>query len=164
MDNAMTVLRDSNRGKAICGTIIQRGVNVEFGYLPDDVRYEDGKRVEYMIAAQYDPAGKTITVNIDLKNEPGNVIAPYLAHEGRHAQLDRGEQKASLAEEYEAHKAQADVWEEVKGNARHRGHENVATIISWGVQEAKAKIRGTYGDDYFSDVFESDMEVEHCEC
>lgn len=156
-ENVKAILRESGRGRAILDTIVQRGITVEFGYFPEEYRYIEGKRVKVVTVAAYDPEGPeggTITVNVDFKRKPANVLAPYLAHEGTHVQWYQGEKKPSLSEEYEAHKAQAEVWEEVKGNEHDEMNENVATIISWGTEEAKAQIRSIYGDDYFSDIFD----------
>ncbi len=153
IDHGLAALRMSHRGEGIYSAIVQRGVSVEFGYIPNEIHCMNGKQREFMVAAQYDPGARTITVNIDLKGKPVSVIAAYLAHEGIHVQWDHGQQKPSLEEEYEAHKAQAAVWQEIKGSQHHQGHEQVATMISLEVHEAKAQIRSDYGDDYFSDVF-----------
>jgi hypothetical protein len=149
--NALAVLRESSRGKEIFDAIIQRDTTVEFGYLPSEYHYIAGKKVGFITVAEYDPEGKTITVNVDFKGKPANVIAPYLAHEGTHVQWYRGEKKPSLREEYEAHKTQAEVWEEVKGDEHDQINEHVATIISLGRVSAMWKILEDYGDEYFSD-------------
>ena len=151
LEDVKATLWESNRGRSILDSINDRGTLVEFGFLPSEYRYIEGKRIKVVAVAEYNPVGNTITINTDFKGKPSNVIAPYLAHEGVHVQYYRGEKKPSLNEEYEAFKAQAEVWTEVKGQEHDRINEQVETMISWGKESAMWHIFSNYGEEYFSD-------------
>ena len=135
--SAWETLLATEKGRAIAETIRQRGTIVKFGYLPEGY------------PAAYYPLENEIVVSLDYKDRSANVLAAILAHEGTHVQWYRGEKKPSLEEEYQAYKALAEVWEEVKGKDRDRLCDDWAKIISGGKYAAKMKIIQNSGLDYF---------------
>ena len=82
--SAWKALFTSKKGKAIAETIRQKGIKVKFGYLPEDEKGNPGE------IGRYYPDEKEIVIRLDQKHKSTSVLVAHLAHEGVHAQWDKG--------------------------------------------------------------------------
>jgi len=108
---------------------MNKGTRVAFGKTLGDV------------IAQFDSVANKITVNERCKSASLAVLAAHLAHEGTHVQWD---EPNSIDQEYHAFKAEAAVWEELKGDENNWQCEMISWVISRGEREAKKQIRRAY--------------------
>lgn len=107
IQNALRKLSETEKGKEIAAGIQKCGTTVRFGRLPKD---EIGN---------YRTDLNLITINKEYSHRSSNILAAYLAHEGTHLQLSRG-QPNTVLEECSAYKAQVEVWREVKNKESDR--------------------------------------------
>jgi len=91
--------------------------------------------------AQYDPDSHEITVHESLKTASPKVLAAHLAHEGTHVLWDRPN---SIDQEYHAFKAQAEVWDQIKGEETDTQCDWVSWMIAQREEEAKLLITALY--------------------
>ena len=124
-------LETSDTGQPTAEAIREHGTVIRFG------------PVEQGAIAQFDPETNEISVNEGLKNASPNAVAAHLAHEGTHVQWD---QPDSIEQEYHAFKAQAEVWNQVKGDETDRQCDRVTEMIARGEKGAKEMIRRLYPD------------------
>jgi hypothetical protein len=130
LEAALARLSLTERGRTYAGTIRQHGTKVKFGYLPSGQ------------AAQYYEVENEIVISQQQRHKSKNVLASYLAHEAKHAELwFRTGKPNSVDEEYQAYKAQAEVWEGVKGSEGDDNSDEVSALISLGEDRAKDVIR-----------------------
>lgn len=126
LEAALVRLLLTERGRAYAATIEQHGTKIKFGYLPSD-------RV-----GQYYEVENEIVISWDQRHKSKNVLSSYLAHEGKHVESwFRTGKPNSVDEEYQAYKAQAEVWEDVKGNESDENCDEVSVLISLGEDRAK---------------------------
>ncbi|MBC7264333.1 MAG: hypothetical protein H5T64_08225 [Chloroflexi bacterium] len=124
-------LEGTSLGQPIAAAIHEHGTGVRFGQTPKDV------------IAYFDPDKNEIVIHERFRDSSPNVIAAHLAHEGTHVQWDRDD---SIDQEYYAFKAQAEVWNQVKGKETDEQCDWVSWMISLGEGRAKAIIRFHYPD------------------
>ena len=122
-------LEATDIGQPIVEAIREHGTVITFESMEQDV------------IAKFDPEANKISVNEGLKNASPNVLAAHLAHEGTHVQWD---QPDSIDQEYHAFKAQAGVWDQLKGDETDKQCDWVSQMIAKGEAEAKAEIRQLY--------------------
>lgn len=127
--DAMNRLSGTKSGRAIVQTILERGTQIRFGETQGDA------------IAQFDRGRNEIVINEGLKDASPNVIAAHLAHEGTHAQWNRTD---SIDQEYHAFKAEAEVWDELKGDEHDKQCDWVSGMIALGEKRAKEIIRRYY--------------------
>ena len=82
-------------------------------------------------------------IDDSLQNDSLAVLAAHLAHEGMHVQWDEA---GSINQEYHAFKAQAAVWNELRGSETDNQCDWVNWIISLGETQVKKRIRRLYLD------------------
>ncbi|MBI4494156.1 MAG: hypothetical protein HY690_15315 [Chloroflexi bacterium] len=126
---AFEALESSDDGRPIAEAIREKGTVVEFGQTVRDA------------VAQYDRRTNTITVHESLRDANPSVVASHLAHEGEHVQWQA---PGSIDQEYAAYKAEAEVWDELKGDETDGQCDAVSAMIARGEAEAKAEIRQMY--------------------
>ena len=126
---ALNKLGQTVAGGRIARAIMDKGTRVEFGKTLGDV------------AAQFDSGANEVIVSERCQSASLAVLAAYLAHEGTHVQWD---EPNPIDQEYHAFKAEAAVWEELKGDESNWRCEMVAWVISRGEREAKKQIRRAY--------------------
>jgi hypothetical protein len=122
----LTALERARAGYSIAAAIRERGTAVRFGQIGKDV------------IAYFDHERNEIVVNEVLRNASLNVSVQHLAHEGAHLQWNRPN---SIDQEYHAFKAEAEVWDELKGHETDDQCDQVSQMISLGEAEAKKRIR-----------------------
>jgi hypothetical protein len=91
--------------------------------------------------ASLDPDKNEIVVNEGLRDASLSVLVQHLAHEGTHVQWNRPN---SIDQEHHAFKAEAEVWNQLKGDETDKQCDRVSGMISQGEMEAKKKIRWLY--------------------
>lgn len=127
--DVLTALEETEAGYSIATAIRERGTAVRFGQIGEDV------------IAYSDPGRNEIVVNEGLSDASPNVLIQHLAHEGTHVQWNR---PSSIDQEYHAFKAEAEVWNQLKGDETNKQCDWVRGMISQGEVEAKKKIRWLY--------------------
>jgi hypothetical protein len=125
LSDGLATLQSSENGHAIARTICERATTMRFGQMDKGVAYFDRTKNE-------------IVINERLRDRSPNVLAAHLAHEGTHVQWNRAN---SIDQEYHAFKAEAEVWNELKGSEMDEQCDHVSEIISLGEAEAKKMIR-----------------------
>jgi DNA-binding transcriptional regulator GbsR (MarR family) len=126
LEAALVRLSLTKRGRAYTAAIEKHGTKIKFGYLPSD-------RV-----GQYYEVENEIVISWDQRHKSKSVLSSYIAHEGKHVELwFRTGQPNSVDEEYQAYKAQAEVWEEVKGDESDENCDEISALISLGEDRAK---------------------------
>jgi hypothetical protein len=117
-------------GRAIAQIIRQYGTTMRFGQVDEDT------------AAYFDSVRNEIVLSESLRGSSPKVVAAYLAHEGTHVQwMLQWNRPDSIDQEYHAFKAQAEVWNELKGNETDEWCDGVSWMISRGEADAKTIIR-----------------------
>lgn len=101
LEDGLTRLEGTGAGHAIAAAIQEQGTTVRFGQTSQNV------------VAYFDPNRNEIVVHEGGRDASPNVLAAHLAHEGAHVQWSRDD---SIDQEYHAFKAQAEVWDELKGD------------------------------------------------
>lgn len=129
---ALDRLASSAAGSAVASAIQSQGTLVRFGKTDSDA------------IAHFDPSANEIVLNEALQDASSQILAAHLAHEGTHVQW-RG-RIYSLDEEYHAFRAQAAVWNEVKGAEVDRQCNWVSGVIALGETRAKRIIAELYPD------------------
>jgi hypothetical protein len=108
-------------------------------------QYGTTMRVDQMdedAVAYFDPAKNEIVLNESLRDSSPNVLAAHLAHEGTHVQwMLQWHRPPSIDQEYHAFMAEAEVWNELKGNETDEWCDAVSWMISLGEADAKTIIR-----------------------
>lgn len=128
LQSAWETLFASEKGKAIAENIRRKSIKVKFGYLPEDEKGNPGE------IGRYYPDENEIVIRLDQKYRSTKVLAAHLAHEGIHVLWDKPN---SVDQEYDAFKAQCEVWMELKGNDSDENCEEVCELISLGEDGAK---------------------------
>ena len=131
LNEALRLLGSTESGHQAAEAIQGKGTTVHFGPTAEEA------------IAQYDPATNRVTIHEGLKDVSPKVLAAHLAHEGAHVLWD---QPDSIDQEYHAFKAQAEVWERIRGEESDPQCDWVAWMISLGEAEAKRIIRRLYPD------------------
>jgi hypothetical protein len=144
LNAALKTLEDSDSGKPIARAIQDNQTAVCFGKTGEDA------------IAQFDSSTNTITIHESQRDANPDVLAAHLAHEGTHVQLkdtaypvNEGVEKfeeAYVEEEYQAFRAQAETWNQVKGDESDEQCDAVSAMIARGEADAKDQIRQMYGD------------------
>jgi DNA repair exonuclease SbcCD ATPase subunit len=125
LSDGLATLQSSESGHAIARTICERATTMRFGQMDKGVAYFDRTKNE-------------IVINERLRDRSPNVLAAHLGHEGTHVQWNRAN---SIDQEYHAFKAEAEVWNELKGSEMDEQCDHVSEMISLGKAEAKKMIR-----------------------
>lgn len=129
LQDGLAALEGTRAGYPIAAAIHERGTTVRFGQtLRNVIAHFDRKRNE-------------ILVSEGARGSSSKVLAQHLAHEGAHVQWNRPN---SIDQEYHAFKAEAEVWNQLKGDEADKQCDRVSGMISQGEMEAKRKIRWLY--------------------
>ena len=131
LQDALMRLEGTEIGHAIAQAIHEHGTTVRFGQTDEEA------------IAHFDPIRNEIVIHEGLRETSPNVLAAHLAHEGTHVQWNRDD---SIDQEYHAFKAQAEVWNQLKGNETDEQCDWVSWVISLGERQAKKRIRKLYPD------------------
>jgi len=131
LNEAIRLLESTESGHQAAEATRGKGTTVHFGPTAEGA------------IAQYDPATNEITIHESLKDASPKVLAAHLAHEGTHVSWN---QPDSIDQEYHAFKAQAEVWEQIRGEETDPQCDWVSRMISLGEEEAKRIIRRLYPD------------------
>lgn len=131
LQDGLVALEKARVGHSVAATICEQGTVMRFGQTSEDV------------IAYFDPERNEIVVNEGLRDASPNVLAAHLAHEGTHVQWNKG---SSVEQEYHAFKAQAEVWNELKGNEADDQCDWVSEMVSLGKEEAMGIIHDLYPD------------------
>ncbi|MCS6805582.1 MAG: hypothetical protein NZ823_10635 [Blastocatellia bacterium] len=126
---AFQALESTEVGRPIAIAIRENGTTIAFGTT------EDGA------IAQFDPAANEITIHDSQKEASPAVLAAHLAHEGTHVQWAKPD---SIEQEYAAFKAEAEVWNVLKGDESDEQCDWVSAMIAQGEDRAKDEIRSLY--------------------
>jgi hypothetical protein len=124
-------LEGSRAGRPIAMAISERGTSVRFG--------DTGEGA----IARFDGEGDQIVIHEHLRDALPSVLAAHLAHEGTHLQWNRPD---SIEQEYHAFRAEAEVWNELKGNETDEQCDWVSAMIALGEEQTKGMIRRLYPD------------------
>jgi len=131
LQDGLAVLEKAIAGYTIAAAVRERGTTVRFGETDEDT------------IACFDLDRNEIVVNEGLRYASLNVLVQHLAHEGTHVQWNRPN---SIDQEYHAFKAEAEAWNQLKGDEADKQCDRVSGMISQGEMEAKKKIRWLYPD------------------
>jgi hypothetical protein len=131
LKQAFNQLESTDAGKDIAIAIRDKQTMTMFGPTDDNT------------IAQLAPTTNTITINEGLKEVSSNVLAAHLAHEGTHVQWNKAD---SIDQEYHAFKAEAEVWDQLKGDETDEQCDGVSNMIAQGEADAKDEIRRLYPD------------------
>jgi hypothetical protein len=131
LQDGLAALERARVGHSIAAAIREQGTAMRFGQTGEDA------------IAYFDPERNEIVVNEGLRDASRNVLAAHLAHEGTHVQWNRG---SSVEQEYHAFKAQAEVWNELKGSEADDQCDWVSEMVSLGKEEAMGIIHDLYPD------------------
>lgn len=129
LQDVLTALERARAGHSIAAAIREQRVMVRFGQTGEDA------------IAYFDPVRNEIVVNEELRDISLNVLVQHLAHEGTHVQWNWPN---SIDQEYHAFKAEAEVWNQLKGDEGDKQCNRVSGMISQGEMEVKRKIRWLY--------------------
>jgi hypothetical protein len=129
LQDGLTTLGGAGAGHSITAAIREHGATVRFGQTEEDA------------IAYFDPVSNEIVVNEELGDTSLSILVQHLAHEGAHVQWNRPN---SIDQEYHAFKAEAEVWNQLKGDEADRQCDRVSGMTSKGEVEAKRKIRWLY--------------------
>ena len=133
LQDGLTILERTGAGYSIAAAIREQGTKVRFGQAGEDA------------IAYFDPVSNEIVVNEELMDTSLNVLVQHLAHEGTHTQwMLQWNRPNSIDQEYHAFKAEAEVWNQLKGDEADKQCDRVSGMISQGGMEAKRKIRWLY--------------------
>jgi len=130
LHDGLTILERTGAGYPIAAAIREQSTKVRFGQAGEDA------------IAYFDPVSNEIVVNEELRDTSLNVLVQHLAHEGTHTQwMLQWNRPNSIDQEYHAFKAEAEVWNQLKGSETDGQCDQVSEIISSGEAEAKKMIR-----------------------
>jgi hypothetical protein len=129
---ALDRLASSAAGSTIASAIQSHGTLVRFG------------KTDSGAIAHFDSSSNEIVLNEALQDASSQILAAHLAHEGTHVQW--ASRVNSLDEEYHAFRAQAAVWNEVKGAEVDPQCDWVSGVIALGETRAKRIIAELYPD------------------
>ena len=129
LQDGLTTLEGTRTGHSIVAAIREQGTVVRFGQIGGDA------------IAYFDPVGNEIVVNEELRDTSLNILVQHLAHEGAHVQWNRPN---SVDQEYYAFKAEAEVWNQLKGDVTDEQCDWVSWVISLGEMRAKWIISDLY--------------------
>jgi hypothetical protein len=129
--DALGRLEGSAAGHPIAMAISECGTSVRFGATAEGA------------IAHFDPDRNEIVIHEGLRDASPGLLAAHLAHEGTHVQWNRDD---SIEQEYHAFKAQAEVWNQLKGDEADDQCDWVNEMISLGKEEAMSIIRDLYPD------------------
>jgi non-ribosomal peptide synthetase component F len=129
LQDGLTTLEGTRRGHSIVAAIREQGTAVQLGQTGEDA------------IAYFDPERNRIVISEGLRDASLNVLVQHLAHEGTHAQWNR---PPSIDQEYHAFKAEAEVWNELKGDEADNQCDWVNGVISLGKMRAKWIISDLY--------------------
>jgi len=115
-------LSEAQAGYSISKVIRERDTVVRLG------------QIEENAVAYYDPACNEIVIDDSLQGASLDILAAHLAHEGTHVQWDKDN---SIDQEYHAFRAQAEVWNELKGDQSDEQCDLVSRMIALGEENAK---------------------------
>jgi hypothetical protein len=117
-------------GRIATKAIRQHGTTIRFSQMAED------------IAAYFDPTRNEIVLNESLRDSSPSILAAHLAHEGTHVQwMLQWNRSPSIDQEYHAFRAEAEVWNELRGNETDEWCDAVSWMISLGEADAKTIIR-----------------------
>lgn len=125
----MQRLESTDTGAPLADAIREHGTMVKFDPLDEGT------------VAQLDPTADEIRINDGLKEASPEVLAAHMAHEGTHVQWDAPN---SIDQEYHAFKAEAAVWNKVKGDQTDTQCDAVSEMMARGEAEAEEEIRQMY--------------------
>lgn len=129
--NALGKLPATDMGIKLLGTLAELGTELLFA-LPDELEQRG-------CFAIFDKTINRITLCHSLFAHPPEIIAPHLAHEATHALWYR---PSSIEQEFQAFKAQADLWAQVRGELRNDQNDEVLMLIGQGESAFKDDLRG----------------------
>lgn len=118
-------------GGRLIDTLVELGTQVGFAK-PDELERRN-------CFAIFDKTTNRITLCHSLLARAIEVIAPHLAHEATHALWYR---PSSIDQEYQAFKAQAEVWSMLKNGCDDEQNDEVQRMVDWGEHEFKEELRG----------------------
>jgi hypothetical protein len=144
LSSAFKKLEAAEAGTRPANAIKRHGTTIQFGETKGAI-------------AQFVLSTNEITIANESKESSSAVLAAHLAHEGTHVgwdkphRLDSFEEFADdyVEEEYQAFKAEADVWNAVKGDEADEQCDGVSEMIAQGEAEAKRIIRQMYLNDIY---------------
>ena len=129
LQDGLTILERTGAGYSIAAAIREQGTRVRFGQAGEDA------------IAYFDPVSNEIVVNEELMDTTLNVLVQHLAHEGTHTQwMLQWDRPNSIDQEYHAFKAEAEVWNQLRGSETDGQCDQVSEMISLGEVEAKKVI------------------------
>jgi hypothetical protein len=129
LQDGLATLEGTRTGHLIVAAISEHGTAVRFGWAGED------------IIAYFDPVSNEIVVNEELRDTSLSVLVQHLAHEGTHVQWSRPN---SIDQEYHAFRAEAEVWNQLKGDETDEQCDWVSWMISLGKMRAKWIISDLY--------------------
>jgi hypothetical protein len=129
LQDGLKALEGTRAGYSITAAIRRQGATVRFGQTGENV------------IASFDPERNEIVVNEGLRDVSLNVLVQHLAHEGTHLQWNR---PSSIDQEYHAFRAEAEVWNQLKGDEADEQCDRVSWMISLGEMRAKWIISDLY--------------------
>jgi hypothetical protein len=129
LKEAFHKLEETAEGKSIAADIRDSGTRIRFG------------ETEESVIAQFDSLRNQIIISERCENAPSNVLAAHLAHEGVHVQWGESD---SIDQEYHAFRAQAAVWNELKGEEANPQCDAVSRLIAMGEKAAKEELSQLY--------------------
>ena len=135
LQDGLTALEGARAGYSVAAAIHEQGTTVRFGQTCEDT------------IAYFDPEGNEIVISEGLRDASLNVLVQHLAHEGTHTQwMLQWNRPNSIDQEYHAFKAEAEVWNQLKGSETDGQCDWVSWFIALGENQAKRRIRRFYSD------------------
>ncbi|MFQ5856284.1 MAG: DUF6782 family putative metallopeptidase [Anaerolineae bacterium] len=122
LQEALRQLTSIEVGHPIGEAVHERGTTIRFGQIEDNA------------VAYFDPGPNEIVLDNSLSDASSEILAAHLAHEGTHVQWD---QPNSINQEYHAFRAQAEVWNALRGDQTDTQCDFVSRMIALGEQNAK---------------------------
>lgn len=119
----------TDAGQSIAQAIRERGTTIRFTITNEGA------------IAQFDPNVNEITIHENLRDASPAALAAHLAHEGTHVQWDKPD---TIDQEYHAFKAEAEVWDALKGSETDNQCDWVSETIANGEDVAKEEFRRRY--------------------
>jgi len=135
LQDGLTTLGGARAGHSITAAIREHGTAVRFGQTDEDA------------IAYFDPGRNEIVISEGLREASLNVLVQHLAHEGTHTQwMLQWNRSNSIDQEYHAFKAEAEVWNQLKGSETDSQCDWVSWFFALGENQAKRRIRRFYSD------------------
>lgn len=143
LTSAFEQLEATEAGQPIARAIREHDTTIRFGALDNST------------TAQFDPNKNEITINENQKDASSAALAAHLAHEGVHVGWDQPYRLSSfeefaedyIEEEYQAFKAQDEMWRAAKGEETDERCDTVSAMMDRGESEAKDMLLRSYFDD-----------------